>query len=129
VSFSEEYLDPRGGSGNISKDHRVPDYFRENGDGAFFSKDIVETLEEHGVKTRDIMANVRRYERRGWVYVRGYKTDVAETPFRRGYMLTWLDQDVPRKQALADAIERTDRALEGKASRSPSPEPSSDPAP
>jgi len=117
VGFSEEYLDPRGGG--VSKAQRVLGFLRENRDGAFFSKDVVEALAEHGVKTRDVMANVRRYERRGLVYVRGYKTDETETPFKRGYLLTWLDPDVPRRQAIAEAIGRTDAALEGRASSSP----------
>jgi hypothetical protein len=118
VGFSEEYLDPRGGGG-ISKAQRVLGFLKENRDRAFFSKDIVEALAEHGVKTRDVMANVRRYERRGLVYVRGYKTDETETPFKRGYLLTWLDPDKPRRQAIAEAIGRTDAALEGRASSSP----------
>ena len=86
VGFSEEYLDPRGSGGRVSKARRVLDFLRENGDGAFFSVDVAEALVKHGVETRDIMSNVRRYEKRGLVYVRGYKTDEAETPFRRGYL-------------------------------------------
>ena len=115
VGFSEEYLDPRGGGG-VSKAKRVLDFLRENGPRAFFSRDIVDALADFGVKPGDIMPNVRRYERKGLVYVRGYKTDESETPFKRGYLLTWLDKDVPRKQAIAEAIERTDTALEGRAS-------------
>ena len=118
VGFSEEHLDPRGG-GSISKDKRVLDFLRENGGRAFFSKDVAEALAGHGVEPRDVMANVRRFERQGLVYVRGYKTDEAETPFRRGYLLTWLDQGLPRKQAISEVVERTDFALDGVASSSP----------
>jgi hypothetical protein len=112
VGFSEEYLDPRGG-GSVSKAKRVLDFLRDNAERAFFSRDVADALAEFGVKPRDIMANVRRYERQGLVYVRGYKTDETETPFKRGYLLTWLDSDTPRRQAIAEAIGRTDAALEG----------------
>ena len=118
MSFSEEHLDPRGGGG-VSKASRVLGFLRENVGSAFFSRDVVDALSEFGVRTRDIMANVRRFERQGLVYVRGYKTDEVETPFRRGYLLTWLDQDVSRGQAIGEAIGRTERALEGHASSSP----------
>ena len=118
VGFSEEYLDPRGG-GVISKAKRVLGFLKENSDLAFFSRDVVDALADFGVKSRDVMANVRRFERQGLVYVRGYKTDETETPFKRGFLLTWLDQGVPRSQAIAEAIGRTDLALEGRASSSP----------
>jgi hypothetical protein len=101
VGFSEEYLDPRGGSG-LSKAKRVLGFLEENADSAFFSRYVVDALSEFGVRTRDVMSNVRRFERRGLVYVRGYKTDEAETPFRRWYLLTWLRQGVPRGEAAAE---------------------------
>ena len=63
VSFSEEYLDTRGG-GSKSKAQRVLDFLRENNDRAWFSVEIAESLKEHGVKIGDIMPNVRRFERR-----------------------------------------------------------------
>ena len=90
VEYAEEHLDPRGG-GSISKAHRILDFLKENREEAFFSRDVVETLKEYGLKARDIMSNVRRFERQGFVYVRGYKTDERQTPFKRGYILTWLD--------------------------------------
>ena len=103
----------------MSKASRVLGFLRENSDGAFFSRDVSDALSDFGVKSRDVMANIRRYERQGLVYVRGYKTDENETPFKRGYLLTWLDQGVPRGQAIGEAIGRTDAALEGRASSSP----------
>jgi hypothetical protein len=118
VSYAEEHLDPRGG-GSVSKARRIIDFLRLHRDEAYFSNDVVEALDEHGVMPRDIMANVRRFERRGLVYVRGYKTDERQTPFERGYLLTWLDGGVPRGQAIAEAVERTDGALAGQASSSP----------
>ncbi len=122
VGFSEEYLDPRGSSVRVSKTRRVLDFLRENCSVAFFSKDIVEALEEYGVRTRDIMSNVRRYEKQGLVYVRGYKTDEKQTPFKEGYLLTWIDQDIPREDAVVEAVKRTDTALAGRALSSPTME-------
>jgi hypothetical protein len=118
VGFSEEYLDPRSGGGT-SKAQRILGFLRENRDRTFFSRDVVDALAEHGVKSRDIVSNVRRFERQGLVYIRDYKTDEAESPFKRGYLLTWFDRDLPRKQTIAEAIGRTDLALEGRASSSP----------
>ena len=118
VGYDEEHLDARGGGG-MSKAGRVLGFLRENKDRAFFSRDVVDALSEHGVRSRDIMANVRRYERQGLVYVRGYKTDEVETPFRRGFLLAWMDDGLPREEAITDAVRRTDAALEGRASGSP----------
>lgn len=119
VAYAEEHLDPRGGGG-VSKAQRVLGYLEEHSGEAFFSREVAEALEGQGVKPGDIMANVRRYERKGLVYVRGYKNADRQTPFREGYLLTWLDQDVPREEAIREAVERTDEALEGRASGSPS---------
>jgi hypothetical protein len=65
------------------------------------------------------MANVRRWEKQGLVYVRGYKTEERETPFREGYLVTWLDQGKPREAALVEAVERTEKALAGVSAGSP----------
>jgi len=118
VGFSEEYLDPRGG-GSVSKAKRVLGFLAEHRDGAFFSREVVEALREHRVKPGDVMSNIRRFERKGLVYVRGYKSDGGQTPFKEGYLLTWLDPEMPREEAILDAVRRTDRALEGRASSSP----------
>jgi hypothetical protein len=80
---------------------------------------VVERLSEYGVLVRDVMANVRRFERHGLVYVRGYKTDDRETPFKEGYLLTWVDPRLPREQAILEAVERREAALGGAASGSP----------
>jgi hypothetical protein len=71
-------------------------------------KDIVEALEEYGVRLYDVMANVRRYGRKGLVYVGGYKMDERQTPFKKGFLITWIDQDLPRDEALE---ERTSRQI------------------
>ncbi len=47
--------------------------------------------------------SVRRLERKGLVYVRGYR----ETSFKEGFLITWIDPSKPRELAM----ERTERAL------------------
>jgi hypothetical protein len=70
---------------------------------------IAEALKDYGVKVRDIMSNVRRFEEKGLVYVRGYKTDERQTPFKKGYLITWLDVDKPREEANEEARENSER--------------------
>jgi len=53
------------------------------------------------------------------VYVRGYRYHDCETPFREGYMITWVDQELPREEALETAIEATNSALESKEATNP----------
>jgi len=118
VGYAKEHLDVRGG-GKISKAKVVLSFIEEHCDGAFYSNDIVEALKDYGVLPRDIMANIRRFEARGLVYVRGYKTDERQTPFKRGYLITWLDPEKPRKESIDEAIKRTDKVLDGEASCSP----------
>jgi hypothetical protein len=57
------------------------------------------------------MANVRRFEKKGHVYVRGYQTHDGRSPFRKGFLLTFVDQDKPRDTAVREAFERTDKML------------------
>lgn len=111
VGFSKKYLDVRGG-GKESKAKLILNFLKENGRRAWFSKEVAEALKSKGVKPRDIMSNVRRYERAGLVYVRGYRTEERETPFKEGYLITWIDQAKPREQALDEAIKRTSLAWE-----------------
>jgi len=65
------------------------------------------------------LAHSIKYERQGLVYVRGYRTHDRQTPFKEGYLLTWINANLPREDAIAQAVERTDRALEGRAATSP----------
>jgi len=118
VKYSEEYLDVRGG-GKLSKAQRVLNFLRSHEGKAFFSTEIAEALKDQNVKIRDVMSNVRRFEQKGLVYVRGYKTDERQTPFQEGYLLTWLDSSKSRETAIEEAIQRTDRALDGRFSTSP----------
>lgn len=54
---------------------------------------------------------MRRFEREGLVYARGYKMDEHQTPFKEGYLITWTDPKKPREQAIEEAIQRTEKAL------------------
>lgn len=118
VGYSREHIDARGGHG-VSKAGRVLDFLRVNSFKAFYSTDIVKQLGEHGVRCGDIMANARRFERQGLVYIRGYKTDERQSPFREGFLLTWIDQDKPREAAYSEAVDRTNMALQGVYASSP----------
>jgi len=118
VSYDKKYLDVRGG-GKVSKAKRILDYVQKNQDKAFFSTDIAEALKDYSVKVRDVMSNVRRFEEKGLVYVRGYKTDEDQTPFKRGYLITWLDPAKPREEAIEEAVKKTNEALKGWMSGSP----------
>lgn len=114
VKYSKEYLDVRGG-GKLSKAQRILGFLKSHENNAFFSTEIAEALKNYGVKVRDVMSNVRRFEQNGVVYVRGYKTDERQTPFKEGYLITWLDSSKPREEAIEDSIKRTDAALAGRA--------------
>ena len=76
----------------------VLDFLKKHKNQAWFSKDIAKALKDKGVRAGDIMANVRRFEKRGLVYVRGYKMDERQTPFKEGYLITWIDSEKPRNR-------------------------------
>ncbi len=118
VSFSKRYLDVRGG-GARSKARIIQEFLQKNSDRAFFSTQIANSLKNEGVRTVDVMSNVRRWEKHGLVYIRGYRMDDRQTPFKEGYLLTWIDQDRDRDQALQEGIDRTTTALVKQSSTSP----------
>jgi len=107
VSFDGRPVDGRN-KGVKSKARMILEFLEENKDKAFYSVDIVKAL---GIKPADVMCNMRRYERKGLVFIRGYNSHNRRSPFQRGYILTWIDQDKPRDQALKEAFERTNRIL------------------
>lgn len=118
ASFSKRYLDVRGG-GARSKAGIIQAFLERNFGKAFYSTQIVEALTDEGVRAADVMSNVRRWERRGLVYVRGYPSNDRQTPLKEGYLLTWIDQTKHRDQALQEAIDRTTEALAKQSSTSP----------
>ena len=117
VAFSEKYLDRRGNGQNKSK--TILNFLKSNPEKAFYSIEVVGALKNQGILPRDIMTTARRGEKKGWVYVRGYKTHDSQTPFKEGYILTWLDQNKPSDTALGEAIRRTDMLLQSKTSVNP----------
>ncbi len=116
VSCSETYVDPRSARKD-SKSQWILRFLKEHSDQAYFSKDIYEALKDNGVKMRDVMSTVRRYDR--LIYVRGYRSEDRQTPFREGFLLTWLDQDLPREKAIHEAIERTEKELLDRSTTNP----------
>lgn len=111
VGFSPKYLDVRGG-GKKSKAKIVLNFLKKNRSKAWFSTEIVDALKDKGIRSGDIMANVRRYEKMGLVCIRGYHMEGRDTPFREGYLITWVDQVKQNEKALDEAVKRTSLALE-----------------
>jgi len=118
VSFSKKYLDIRGGAGR-SKSKAIRDFLSLNRHKAFYSIEIARALANIGVKIRDVMSSVRRLETKRLVYVRGYRTDQRQTPFKEGYLVAWIDPEKPREKAIEEAVKRTEVALAGRAATSP----------
>lgn len=116
VAYSIEYADSRGAKAT-SKAQFVLNFLRDHPDSAFFSKAIYEALKDRGVMLRDVMATIRRYDR--LVYVRGYRSEERQTPFREGYLLTWIDQTKEHDAALEDALKRTNSVLADRETTNP----------
>jgi len=107
------------GNENNSKASLILRFIRENSHRAYFTTEIVRTLSCAGVKQSDIMSNVRRWEKKGLVFVRGYKLDEKQTPFAEGYLVTWIDPSKPREEAIKEAVDKTELALKDKVSSNP----------
>jgi len=107
VMYDERMKDGRS-KGIVSKSRLVLDFLKKNKDQAFYSVDIVKELK---IRSCDVMANVRRYEKKGLVFVRGYQSHDQRSPFKKGFILTLIDQELPRDQAIREAFERTNRVL------------------
>lgn len=54
-----------------------------------------------------------RLKARGLVDVRRYRSKERQTPFKEGYLITWMDSNKPREKAIEEAVKRTDDALAG----------------
>ena len=96
-----------------NKAQLILNFLRDNGDKAFYTTEIAARLKESSVTIRDVGVNLRRYEKRGQVYFRGYRNAEHETPFAAGYIVTYADPNKPREMAIAEATERTELLLEG----------------
>lgn len=121
ISYSEEFADNRGAK-QTSKAQLVLDFLSRNADSAYFSKQVYDALKDKGVRMSDVMATVRRYNKLKpfrLVQVRGYKGDEDQTPFKEGFMLTWIDQEIDRDTAVNQATERIEKALHGREKANP----------
>ena len=107
VKYDDRLKDGRN-KGCESKARKVFSYLKEHPNQAFYSKDIVEALK---VKVPDVMANVRRFESKGLVYVRGYHSHDRRSPFSRGYILTYVNQEMPRDNSIKEAFDRTSKII------------------
>jgi hypothetical protein len=97
----------------LNKSQLILNFLRENLDKAFYTSEIAKLLKDQGITIRDMAANLRRYEKRGHVFFRGYRSAEHETPFAAGFIVTYLDASKSRSQAIAEALQRTDSLLEG----------------
>ncbi len=118
VAFSESPVEP-GGVPRHSKAKTILEFLSPNRDRAFFSTEIASSLKVRGVKPVDVMANIRRYERKGLVYVRGCGGHDYRSPFREGYLITGIDREKNRDQALSEAVDRTNDALSHRETTNP----------
>jgi len=112
VAYSPKHEDVRARR-RVSKAKAILEFLRRHSGRAWFSKDVYEALKDEvpNLRMSDIMATVRRYEHKGLLYVRGYKMGDKETPFKKGYLIAWIDQEKPRDEALREAFEKTEKAL------------------
>ena len=91
-----------------SEASKILKFLKSNRDKAFYSVDIRKALK---VKSPDIMTNVRRFEKKGLVYVRGYQSHDQRSPFSKGFIITYIDQEKSRDEAVKEAFERTSKIL------------------
>ena len=103
----------------VSKAKLVLNFLENNSDKAFYSKEVVEALKDRNIKPSDVMTMVRKAERKGLVYVRGYKMHDKQTPFKEGYLLTWITPDKNREKAIEEAVEKTNVTLSTRSGTNP----------
>lgn len=113
VKFDEKYY------ASESKAQIVLDFLKENADKAWYSTEVVEILKDKGVKASDVMSNIRRFEKKGLVFVRGYRSGDRETPFAEGFLITYIDQSKKRSEAIEEAVRKTDDKLVEKSATNP----------
>lgn len=105
-----------------SLSQRIIEYVRQHlCERAAFTTDVRRDLEKR--LGRRIIQSMVMYalskQRHREVYVRGYQGAERMTPFEQGFAVTWIDPNLPREQALAEAKERTDNLLQDEQTSSP----------
>jgi hypothetical protein len=118
VRYSAEFARAKQAT-RVNKAALIRQFLQQHADQAFYSTEIHDALVDQGVAQQDVMATLRRAERKRLVYVRGYRTHDQQTPFPQGYLITWIDDTKPRKHALDEAVDRTNHALAHTVSMSP----------
>ncbi|MHA2403463.1 MAG: hypothetical protein ACXADH_10775 [Candidatus Kariarchaeaceae archaeon] len=79
VTYDEKLMD--GQDKQIeSKAQKILNFLQEHRDRAFYKYRIVSKLE---IRSCDVMANIRRFEQQGRVFVRGYQYHNKRSPFRK----------------------------------------------
>jgi hypothetical protein len=105
-----------------SLSQHIIDYVRQHlRDKAEFTTDVRRDIEKRLGRTviqSMVMYALSRHRHRE-VYVRGYQGAERMTPFEQGYAVTWIDPNVQREQALAEAKQRTDKLLQDEQTSSP----------
>jgi hypothetical protein len=100
----------------------IIEYVREYlHDRAAFTTGLRTKLEERlgtSIRQSMVMYVLGKYRHRE-VYVRGYQSADKMTPFEQGFAVTWIDPNLTREQALAQAKERTDKLLQDEQTTSP----------
>ena len=99
-----------------SKSARIRSYLEDHKGAAYFSRELVDHL---GVNPSDIMSCIRRLERQGFVFVRGYREADRETPFTKGFLITWVDASMGRDAGIRKALEVTSARLVGEEDANP----------
>lgn len=115
VWYSAEYSDK-------SKARMILNFLKHNSDRAFYSTGVFNALKDKSVTMPDIMTTARSYERKGLLYVRGYQTHDSRSPFREGYLTTWIERQNDNGNdlaALKQAVVRTNEALKDNAATNP----------
>lgn len=114
IEFRRHHEETRGC--RPSKARRIREFLEQNCGKAYFSTEIVQSLK---VNPTDIMPNIHRFEKQGLVFVRGYREADRETPFTKGYLLTWVDCTLGRDAGIRKAIEVTSHRLIDEENRNP----------
>ncbi|MGB9693583.1 MAG: hypothetical protein ACPLYF_01930, partial [Fervidobacterium sp.] len=104
---------------DVNKASSILHFLRDNAQRAYFTTEVVKALSGNGVKPCDVMSNIRRWEKKGLVFVRGYRLDDRQTPFKEGYLVVFVDPSKSREEAIKEAVEKTEKALAEKESTNP----------
>jgi len=110
VPYGEEYLSSKVPKGE-SKAKRILRFLEENKEKAWYTTNVVKALKEWGIQPSVVMPAIHRFEAQGLLFVRGYRTETKMTPFGKGFLVTYLDQSVPRDKAIREALQRTEEQL------------------